>query len=207
MKQLVSLSVNGQTHDLVTRADRTLLDVLRDDLGLTGSKRGCDLGACGACAVLLDGRPVNSCLTLAVEASGREVVTIEGLTDAGALHPVQAAFVEHGAVQCGFCTPGMVVAVKALLDDNPRPDEAAIREALSGNICRCTGYVKILDAVRAVRDGAGARLTQATPGATPHLSQATPGATPHLSQATPGATPHLGQATTVQTGLAGPATK
>jgi carbon-monoxide dehydrogenase small subunit len=123
--------------------------VVRDDLGLTGSKRGCDLGACGACAMLLDGRPVNACLTLAVEAEGSEVLTIEGLADAGALHPIQEAFVEHGAVQCGFCTPGMILVTKALLEAEPAPGDERIREALSGNLCRCTGYVKVLDAVRA----------------------------------------------------------
>jgi len=159
VKHLIQLTVNGQTHDLVTRPERTLLDVLREDLGLTGSKRGCDLGACGACAVLLDGRPISSCLTLAVEASGREIVTVEGLAQGGALHPVQEAFVEHGAVQCGFCTPGMVIAVKGLLDERPHPEDAEILEALSGNLCRCTGYVKILDAVRtAIRRMHGAGL-------------------------------------------------
>ena len=162
MKHLIQLTVNGQTHDLVTRPERTLLDVLREDLGLTGSKRGCDLGACGACAVLLDGRPISSCLTLAVEASGREIVTVEGLAQGGALHPVQEAFVEHGAVQCGFCTPGMVIAVKGLLDERPHPEDAEILEALSGNLCRCTGYVKILDAVRtAIRRMSGGRGCEA----------------------------------------------
>lgn len=167
MKHLVQLTVNGQARDLIVRPERTLLDVLRDDLGLTGAKRGCDLGACGACTVLLDGRPVNACLTLAVEASGREIVTIEGLAAAGQLHPVQEAFVEHGAVQCGFCTPGMVLAATALLDERPEAAEAEILEALSGNICRCTGYVKILDAVRdAARrlKGAGTHPSQATGG-------------------------------------------
>lgn len=148
MKHLVQLTINGEAHDLMVRPERTLLDVLRDDLGLTGAKRGCDLGACGACAVLLDGRPVNSCLTLALEAGGHEIVTVEGLASMGELHPVQEAFVEHGAVQCGFCTPGMVLAAKALLDERPEAADAEILEALSGNICRCTGYVKILDAVR-----------------------------------------------------------
>ena len=189
MKQLVQLSVNGQTHDLVVRPERTLLDVLREDLGLTGSKRGCDLGACGACAVLLDGRPVSSCLTLAVEASGREIVTVEGLARGGALHPVQEAFVEHGAVQCGFCTPGMLITVTALLDEHPEPGEAEILEALSGNLCRCTGYVKILDAVRtairrmshrsglaapATTDGSDLRPSQAT---TDRTGPAAPAAT------------------------------
>ena len=164
MKHLVQLSVNGQSYDLMVRPERTLLDVLRDDLGLTGAKRGCDLGACGACAVLLDGRPVNSCLALAVEASGHEIVTIEGLAGAAALHPVQEAFVEHGAVQCGFCTPGMVLVSKALLDERPDAADAEILEALSGNVCRCTGYVKILDAVRAaarrMREVSPCRITQ-----------------------------------------------
>jgi carbon-monoxide dehydrogenase small subunit len=149
MKRLIQLSVNGESHELAVHPTRTLLDVLRDDLGLTGAKRGCDLGACGACAVLLDGRPVNACLTLAAEAEGAEIVTIEGLGRAGALHPVQQAFVESGGVQCGFCTPGMVLAVVALLDEQPEPADAEVLEALSGNLCRCTGYVKILDAVRA----------------------------------------------------------
>jgi carbon-monoxide dehydrogenase small subunit len=147
VKQLVQLTVNGETHDLVVRPERTLLDVLREDLGLTGTKRGCDLGACGACAVLLDTRPVNACLTLALEASGHDILTIEGLAAAGRLHPVQEAFVARGAVQCGFCTPGLVLTVKALLDERPDPAPEEIREALSGNVCRCTGYVKVLDAV------------------------------------------------------------
>ena len=156
MKQLIELNVNGQTRDVVARATDTLLDVLRDGLGLTGAKRGCDLGACGACTVLADGRPVNACLVLAFEAVGSEIVTIEGLKGAGGLHPVQQAFVEAGAVQCGFCTPGQVLAVAALLAECPDPDEARIREALSGNVCRCTGYVKVLDAVRnAVRGAKG----------------------------------------------------
>lgn len=149
MKQLIQLTVNGETHDLVVPPTRTLLDVIRDNLGLTGTKRGCDLGACGACAVLLDGRPVNACLVLAVEAAGQEIVTIEAIASGGRLHPVQEAFVQQGAVQCGFCTPGLVVTVKALLDERPNASESEIREAISGNICRCTGYVKVLDAVRA----------------------------------------------------------
>lgn len=149
MKHLIQLTVNGRTHDLVVSPGSTLLDILRDNLGLTGAKRGCDLGACGACTVILDGRPVSSCLTLAVEAVGQEILTIEGLAVGGQLHPVQQAFVEHGAVQCGFCTPGQVLVAKVLLDEEPEPSEEAIREALSGNVCRCTGYVKVFDAVRA----------------------------------------------------------
>lgn len=149
MKRLVELDVNGEPRDAVVHPGQTLLEVLRDDFGLTGAKRGCDLGACGACAVLLDGRPVNACLVLAVEASNHRITTIEGLAEPGGLHPVQAAFVDHGAIQCGYCTPGMVLVAKALLDERPDADDAEIREALSGNICRCTGYVKILEAVRA----------------------------------------------------------
>jgi carbon-monoxide dehydrogenase small subunit len=147
MKRLIQLHVNGQTHDLVVHPARTLLDVLRDQLGLTGAKRGCGLGACGACTVLLDGRPAAACLTLAVEAAGEEILTIEGLAEGGALHPVQEAFVESGAVQCGFCTPGMVLSAKTLLDRCPDPKPQEIREALAGNVCRCTGYVKIIEAV------------------------------------------------------------
>ncbi|MBI2202759.1 MAG: (2Fe-2S)-binding protein [Candidatus Rokubacteria bacterium] len=149
MKRLIQLTVNGQTRDVPVQPTRTLLDVVRDDLGLTGAKRGCDLGACGACTMLLDGRPVNACLVLAVEAEGAEIVTIEGIAAGGRLDPIQQAFVEHGAVQCGFCTPGLVLATKALLEATPEPCDTAMREALSGNLCRCTGYVKVFDAIRA----------------------------------------------------------
>ncbi len=148
------MTVNGDPVEVSVRDHETLLQVLRQRLGLTGTKQGCGLGACGACTVLLDGVPVLSCLLLAAEAEGREVTTIEGVAQGGRLHPVQEAFLEVGAVQCGFCTPGMVLAAKALLDRNPRPDRAAIRRALSGNLCRCTGYVKIVDAV----ERAAARL-------------------------------------------------
>lgn len=141
-------TVNGKPVDLFVPPNRRLLDVLRDDLGLTGTKEGCGEGECGACTVLLDGRPVNACLVLAGEASGHEITTIEGLSQNGRLHPLQEAFLEAGAVQCGFCTPGMILAAKALLDVNPDPDTEAIRTALSGNLCRCTGYVKIIAAVR-----------------------------------------------------------
>jgi carbon-monoxide dehydrogenase small subunit len=130
------------------RPGETLLHVLRERLRLTGTKEGCGKGECGACTVLLDGKPVNSCLVLAFEVDGREVVTIEGL-GRGELHPLQRAFVEHGAVQCGFCTPGLILAAKALLDEDPDPDEAAIRRGIAGNLCRCTGYVKVVDAIRA----------------------------------------------------------
>jgi carbon-monoxide dehydrogenase small subunit len=150
MKRLqISLRVNDEDHELLVAPNRTLTDVLRDDLDLTGTKHGCGEGECGSCTVLLDGEPVNSCLVLAVQADGREVITIEGVSDGIELHPVQQAFVEQGAVQCGFCTPGMVLSAKALLDRKKRPTEHEIRSAISGNLCRCTGYQKIVDAVQA----------------------------------------------------------
>ena len=150
MKQLIQLTVNGESHDVLAEPRRTLLEVLRESLGYTGTKRGCDTGDCGACTVLLDGVPVLSCLLLAVEAQGKEVTTIEGLAQDGQLHPLQESFVQHGAIQCGFCTPGMILSAKALLDETPRPSDDEIRRAIAGNLCRCTGYVKIVDAVRAV---------------------------------------------------------
>jgi carbon-monoxide dehydrogenase small subunit len=145
--QLIELTVNGEHRTLLVAANRTLLDLLRLDLGLTGTKQGCGEGDCGSCTVLLDGQPVNACLVLALEASGAEVTTIEGVAAAGVLHPLQQAFVEAGAVQCGFCTPGMVLVAKALLDENPRPSAQEVRRAISGNLCRCTGYQKIVEAV------------------------------------------------------------
>jgi len=148
-KHRVTLRVNGEAYDLLTYPHRTLLEVLREDLHLTGAKESCGEGACGTCTVLLDGAPVRSCLLLAIEAEGREVTTIEGLAAGGKLHPLQEAFVEHHAIQCGFCTPGMILTAKALLDAVPEPTEEEIRRALSGNICRCTGYAKIVDAVKA----------------------------------------------------------
>lgn len=140
--------VNGRPVELFVAPNRRLLDVLREDLGLTGTKEGCGEGECGACTVLLDGRPVNSCLVLAPEASGKKIVTIEGLSQNGRLHPIQQAFLEAGAVQCGFCTPGMILAAAALLEETPHPDEQVIKTAISGNLCRCTGYVKIVEAIR-----------------------------------------------------------
>lgn len=146
----VALRVNGERHDLLIPPWRTLLEVLREELGLTGAKRSCQEGQCGACTVLLDGRPVNSCLYLAVEAQGREILTIEGLAQpAGALHPVQKAFVEQGGVQCGFCTPGLILAVKSFLDRNPSPTEDEARRAIVGHLCRCTGYFQIVKAILA----------------------------------------------------------
>lgn len=149
MKQPVTLRVNGETYELSIDVRRTLLEVLRDELNLTGTKEGCGTGDCGACTVLLDGTSIASCLTLAVEAQGKEISTIEGLAEDGQLHPVQRAFIEHGAIQCGFCTPGMIMSAKALLDKNPQPTETEAREAISGNYCRCTGYTKIVEAILA----------------------------------------------------------
>ena len=146
-KQVIQLTVNGEEHEVVVTPNRTLLEILRDELYLTGTKEGCGEGACGTCTVLLDGNPVRSCLILAVEVQGREVTTIEGLAPMGELHPVQKAFVEHGAIQCGFCSPGMILTTKALLDENPNPTEQEARQAISGNVCRCTGYAKIVEAM------------------------------------------------------------
>jgi aerobic-type carbon monoxide dehydrogenase small subunit (CoxS/CutS family) len=146
---LMALQVNGRTYRLTAPVQALLIEALRDHIGLTGAKYGCGMGECGACTVLLDGEPVCSCLTLAIEAQGQEITTIEGLDRGGALDPVQRAFAEMGGVQCGFCTPGMILAAKGLLARNPSPSEEEIRLALSGNLCRCTGYMKIVDAVRA----------------------------------------------------------
>ena len=144
------LIVNGVIYQLTVDDNRILLDVLRDDLGLTGTKKGCDSGNCGACTVILNGKPVNSCLVLAVDVNGSIITTIEGLAQGNELHPLQKAFVEHGAIQCGFCTPGMILSAKALLDQNPHPTENEIRQAIAGNLCRCTGYTKIVEAILAV---------------------------------------------------------
>ncbi len=152
MEEILRFTVNGEAVSVRAGAGWNLLRVLREGLGLTGAKEGCGAGECGACTVLVDGAAVNACLFPAPEAEGRSVVTIEGLAEPGGrgkLHPLQQAFVDHGAVQCGFCTPGMVLSAKALLDRSPEPDEAAIKTALAGNICRCTGYTQILEAVQA----------------------------------------------------------
>jgi carbon-monoxide dehydrogenase small subunit len=146
-KRIVSLTVNGEEHETIVAPNQTLLEVLRDDLHLTGTKEGCGEGACGTCTVLLDGKPVRSCLTLAVEVQGRKITTIEGLAPMGELHPIQRTFVEYGAIQCGFCTPGMILTTKALLDENPSPTGREARQAISGNVCRCTGYAKIVEAM------------------------------------------------------------
>lgn len=148
-KQVLSVTVNGEPYELLVDARTTLLQLLREHLGLTGTKEGCSEGECGACSVMLNGRLVDSCLILAMEANGGKVETIEGLAAHGELHPVQQAFIQCGGVQCGFCTPGMIMASKALLDRIPNPTEDQIRHALGGNLCRCTGYAKIIDAVQA----------------------------------------------------------
>jgi len=150
MKYPVKLQVNGITYEASVEPHTTLLTLLRDHLGLTGTKWACGTGDCGACTVIVDGRAVTSCLVLALDANGRQVLTIEGLARDGELHPLQQAFIEHGAVQCGYCTPGMIMMAKALLDENPHPSEEEVRSALRGNLCRCTGYNKIVDAILAV---------------------------------------------------------
>ena len=152
MKKGLNLKVNGMDYSLLVAPHQTLLEVIRSELGLLGTKSACEMGECGACTVLLDGEPVASCLVLALEAHGREVLTIEGISSGGEPHPIQRAFVEAGAVQCGFCTPGMVMSTKALLDQNPDADEEEIREGLLGNLCRCTGYTKVIRAVEAAKD-------------------------------------------------------
>ena len=143
----LSLSINGERHELSVEPSRTLLEVLRTDLGLTGTKENCLDAECGVCTVLLDGAAVNACVLLAVRCRERSIVTIEGLARGGELHPLQRAFIDHGAVQCGYCIPGMILAAKAYLDEHPSPSEDAVREALAGNLCRCTGYQKIAEAV------------------------------------------------------------
>lgn len=147
MKQLLTLNINNETHELYTAVHKTLLEVLREELHLTGTKHGCELGECGACTVMIDGEPVLSCLTLPIEVQGKQVVTVEGLAEMGRPHSLQVTFAELGASQCGYCSPGMLIAAKALLDKNPTPNREEIKEALAGNLCRCTGYLKIFEAV------------------------------------------------------------
>ncbi len=143
----IGLTVNGEVADLIFAPNKTLLEVLREDLGLTGTKHGCELGECGACAVLMDGRPVLSCLVLAIECEGAEIVTVEGLARDARLDPLQESFADCGAAQCGYCTPGFLIAARALLDERPQATRGEIAEALSGNLCRCTGYIQIYEAV------------------------------------------------------------
>jgi len=150
MKRQIVLTVNGEEHDIEIEPNRLLLQALREDIGLTGTKEGCSIGVCGACSVTIDGRLVSSCLTLAVGCQGKEITTIEGLAKGGKLHPIQQAFLEYGGFQCGICTPGQIIAAKALLDSQPNPSEEEVKEWMSGNLCRCTGYYKILESVMAV---------------------------------------------------------
>lgn len=150
MKQIIKLNVNGQEVEVYVPVHKTLLEVLREDLGLTGTKHGCEVGECGTCTVLVDREPVLSCLTLPIELEGREITTVEGMANGSQPHPLQTAFAELGAAQCGYCTPGMLLASKSLLDRNPNPSRDEIRHALSGNLCRCTGYAKIYEAVEQV---------------------------------------------------------
>lgn len=147
MKRIIKLTINGKPVEAAVSPNQTLLQFLREDMDLTGTKHGCGLGDCGACTVILDGKAVNSCLALAVQVDGSEILTIEGLAEDGKLHPIQQAFVDKGAIQCGFCTPGMILSAKALLDEKPNPSELEIRTAISGNLCRCTGYQKIVEAI------------------------------------------------------------
>jgi carbon-monoxide dehydrogenase small subunit len=169
-KLRLALTVNGEARECLTDGYKTLLEVLREDLALTGTKHGCELGECGACAVLLDGDLVLSCLVTAVECEGRAVTTVEGLRDGPGLHPLQAAFADHGAAQCGYCTPGMLVAAKWLLDRKPDASRAEIAEALSGQLCRCTGYLQIYDAVEAA-----GRALRGEPTLAPRLPTLHPG--------------------------------
>jgi aerobic-type carbon monoxide dehydrogenase small subunit (CoxS/CutS family) len=147
MKTLMSLRINGEERDVLAPPHKTLLEVLREELNLTGTKHGCELGECGTCTVLVDGKPHLSCLALPIQLEGRAITTIEGMAHGSELHPLQVAFAELGAAQCGYCTPGILLSARSLLEENPRPTRDEIREALAGNLCRCTGYIKILEAI------------------------------------------------------------
>lgn len=149
-KNTITLTVNGEAYEISVNPNSILLDVLRNELDLTGTKRGCDTGDCGACTVIMDGKAVNACLVLAIRADDRNIVTIEGMANGNKLDPTQEAFLEKGAVQCGFCTPGMVLSTKALLDENPKPTKIEIKAGIAGNLCRCTGYTKIIEAIQTV---------------------------------------------------------
>jgi aerobic carbon-monoxide dehydrogenase small subunit len=153
MKKMICLTINGKEYELAVAPNMTLADLLREELLLTGTKKGCELGDCGTCTVIMNGKAVNSCLVLAVQASGKEITTVEGLETDDGLHPLQEKFIENGAIQCGFCTSGMLLSAKTLLDENPKPDELEIRTAISGNLCRCTGYQKIVESIKDVSEG------------------------------------------------------
>ncbi len=152
MKQAIELKVNGDTYDVLVSPNHTLLEVLREKLGLMGTKRGCDLGACGACTVLINGEAYLACVMLAVDARGKEILTIEGLAEGGKLHPLQRAFVENGGLQCGFCTPGMILTAQAILNEEQHPSEEVIKKKMAGNLCRCTGYKKVVEAIMSVNE-------------------------------------------------------
>ena len=155
MKQGIELRINGDNYEVLVSPNNTLLEVLRDKLGLMGTKQGCDLGACGACTVLINGEAYLSCLMLAMDAVGKEIMTIEGIEEDGLLHPLQTAFVEKGGIQCGFCTPGMILTAKTILDEEEHPTEDTIKKKMAGNLCRCTGYKKIVEAVMSVDEQTG----------------------------------------------------
>ena len=152
MKKLIQMTINDTNYEIAVRPNQTLADVLRQELGLTGTKKGCEVGECGTCTVILNGKPVNSCLVLAVQADGCSILTIEGMQTDEGLHPIQEAFIDKGAIQCGFCTSGMILSAKSLLDQNPHPDDKEVRTAISGNLCRCTGYQKIVEAIKGVNE-------------------------------------------------------
>jgi len=153
MKKMICLTINGKEYELAVAPNMTLADLLREELLLTGTKKGCEVGDCGTCTVIMNGKAVNSCLVLAVQASGKEITTVEGLETDDGLHPLQEKFIENGAIQCGFCTSGMLLSAKTLLDKNPKPNELEIRTAISGNLCRCTGYQKIVESIKDVSEG------------------------------------------------------
>jgi len=155
MKKAIELNINGDTHELLVASNHTLLEVLRDQLGLMGTKRGCDLGACGACTVLVNGEAYLSCIMLAMDAVGKEIITIEGLAGGGELHPLQSAFIDQGALQCGFCTPGMILTAEAILNEDEHPTKDMLKKKMAGNLCRCTGYKKIVEAVMSVTEKTG----------------------------------------------------
>ncbi|MDM8526231.1 (2Fe-2S)-binding protein [Desulfococcaceae bacterium HSG8] len=148
MKKIICMTINDKEYEVAVEPNQTLVDLLRYQLGLTGTKKGCELGDCGSCTVIMDGKPVNSCLVLAMQAEGRNITTIEGVETDDGLHPLQESFAEKGAIQCGFCTSGMILSGKSLLERNPNPDDGEIRAAISGNLCRCTGYQKIVEAIK-----------------------------------------------------------